>query len=201
MIPRSALADLCLDKLDTSDPIDVAVGGLGLGYTALAVLARDQVRSLVVVEYLSEVIAWQRRRLVPTSPVVHGDDRCRFINGDFFALAQNPEIGLDLEHPKRRFDAILVDIDHTPDYLLAPSHASFYEQSGLSKLAQQIRPGGVFGLWSAGQPDGQVTEAIGRCFASAEASVITFRNPLLNLEDENTIYIGVDPLTMDQPKK
>jgi len=188
-----ALADLCLKHIADRASLDVAVGGLGLGYTAQAVLLNQNVQSLVVIEYLSEVIGWQTRDLIPSATKVHGDDRCRFVNGDFFALAQNPEVGLDLENPGRKWDAILVDIDHTPDYLLDPSHASFYEQPGLSRLAEQIKPGGVFGLWSAGQPSDHTIEAIGSSFEIAEAQVVTFRNPLLNLEDQNTIYVGISP--------
>ncbi len=187
-----ALADRCLQKLDGQDNVDVAVGGLGLGYTAQAVLAHGCVGSLVVIEYLSAVINWHERRLVPASSSLD-DDRCRFVNGDFFALSANPEVGLDLESPGRTFDAILVDIDHTPDYLLDPSHAGFYSQEGLLALSSQVKDGGVFGLWSAGEPDQAFIERLSGCFNTAEASVVEFRNPLLSLEDRNTIYIGAGP--------
>ncbi|MCP4378638.1 MAG: hypothetical protein GY794_20990, partial [bacterium] len=52
-----ALADLAMKDLDRAD-CNVLVGGLGLGYTAAAVLKFDNVRSLVVAEYLPEVIRW-----------------------------------------------------------------------------------------------------------------------------------------------
>src|ERR1700722_13447462 len=50
-----ALADLGLAELD-SQPLDVVVGGLGLGYTAVAALQHAAVRSLLVVEALDAVI-------------------------------------------------------------------------------------------------------------------------------------------------
>jgi hypothetical protein len=45
--------------------LDVVVGGLGLGYTADAVLDDPRVHSLVVVDALPEVIEWHQRELLP----------------------------------------------------------------------------------------------------------------------------------------
>ena len=50
-----ALARLGIADLAGSD-LDVVVGGLGLGYTAQAVLEHDSVKSLVVVDALEAVI-------------------------------------------------------------------------------------------------------------------------------------------------
>jgi len=81
-----ALAQLGLAEL-SGDNLDVVVGGLGLGYTAQAVLEHKQVASLVVVEALEAVIDWHKSGLVPLGPTLTGDARCRLIHGDFFALA------------------------------------------------------------------------------------------------------------------
>jgi spermidine synthase len=188
-----ALADRCLVGIESS-ALDVAVGGLGLGYTAQAALAHSSVRSVVVIEYLAEVIGWHTRKLVPAADSLVDDERCRFVNGDFFALVQNAELGLDLTSPGRKFDAILVDIDHTPDYFLDPSHEVFYSKGGLRTLSEQVKEGGVFGLWSAGEPDETVIQTIATAFHNAEASVVEFRNPLLNIDDRNTIYVGIGPI-------
>src|SRR5262245_46148093 len=67
--------------------LDVVVGGLGLGYTAKAVLEHQKVASLLVVEALEAVIEWHAEGLVPLGPELTGDLRCRFVQGDFFALA------------------------------------------------------------------------------------------------------------------
>ena len=58
------VARLALARLDGSD-LDVAVGGLGLGYTAQAVLEDPRVRELLVVDALEPVIDWHQRGLVP----------------------------------------------------------------------------------------------------------------------------------------
>ncbi len=49
----------------TRTDLDVVVGGLGLGYTALAVLEDARVRSLIVVDALAEVIEWHQQGLLP----------------------------------------------------------------------------------------------------------------------------------------
>jgi hypothetical protein len=86
-----ALADLALNGRE--GPLDVVVGGLGLGYTAQAALQYPAVRSLAVVEVLSPVIEWHRRGLVPLGPILTADPRCRFLHGDFFARAADPATG------------------------------------------------------------------------------------------------------------
>ncbi|MPR13400.1 spermidine synthase, partial [Microvirga sp. M8] len=59
-----ALARLGLAAL-TGTSFDVVVGGLGLGYTAQAVLEHAQVGSLLVVDALAEVIEWHQQGLLP----------------------------------------------------------------------------------------------------------------------------------------
>ncbi len=78
-----ALAKLGLSELEGTG-WDVAVGGLGLGYTAAAALENPAVRSLVVVDTLSEVIEWHRSGLVPLGKVLTGDPRCRICARRFF---------------------------------------------------------------------------------------------------------------------
>src|SRR3990167_3130003 len=65
----------------------VVVGGLGLGYTARAVLEHPAVRALLVIEALPAVIDWHRAGLVPLGNALCADARCRFLAGDFFAWA------------------------------------------------------------------------------------------------------------------
>ncbi|NKB43915.1 MAG: spermidine synthase, partial [Alphaproteobacteria bacterium] len=150
-----ALADLGLSAL-SKDNCDLVVGGLGLGYTAQAVLNHDVVSSLLVVETLDAVIDWHTSGLLPLGPELSKDPRCRFVHGDFFALAASEE-GFDPQDSGRKFDAILVDIDHSPDFLLDPQNAAFYQHDGLAKLARHLHPGGIFGLWSNDLPDDAFT--------------------------------------------
>jgi len=183
-----ALARLGLADVPRAD-LDVVVGGLGLGYTAMAVLEHTTVRSLIVVEALDAVIDWHLNALLPLGPPLTADLRCKFLHGDFFALAASKE-GFDRETPKRRFDAILVDIDHSPGLLLNPQNALFYQHDGLRKLATHLRPGGVFGLWSNERPGDAFTQRLADVFAEARAERVTFHNPLQNLDFTQTVYLA-----------
>lgn len=172
--------------------LDVAVGGLGLGYTAKAVLDDARVRSLVVIDALGEVIEWHERGLIPASAALTSDARCRLAQGDFFAMVEGGE-GLDPASPGRRFDVVIVDIDHSPRHVLHPSHAGFYEPAGARKLMAQLEPGGVFALWSNDPPDDEFTVVLGQHFADVRTEVVTFDNPLQRREAANTIYIARAP--------
>ena len=182
------LARLGLAAL-TRENLDVVVGGLGLGYTAQAVLENSGVRSLVVVDALAEVIEWHERGLLPLGVGLNADSRCRFVHGDFFPMSLSAD-GLDPQTPRRRFDAVLVDIDHSPQNLLHPRHASLYQPAGLKKLAEHLHPGGVFALWSNDPPDDTFQAALASAFATTQAHVVTFYNPLQERDASNTVYIG-----------
>jgi spermidine synthase len=169
--------------------LDVVVAGLGLGYTARAVLEDPRVASLLVVEALGEVIEWHVRGLVPDAPGLVSDPRTRLVEGDFFAMAAG-DVGFDPAMPGRRFDAVLVDIDHTPRHVLHPSHVAFYTPAGLRCLARYLRRGGVFALWSDDPPDAEFTAVLAEVFASAEARVVTFVNPLTGGTSANTVYVA-----------
>ncbi len=182
-----ALARLGLAELPGTG-LDVAVGGLGLGYTAQAALEHAAVRSLLTVELHAAVIEWHRQELLPVSAQLNSDSRCRLVQGDFFAMARAD--GFDPENAGRRFHAILVDIDHSPRHVLQPGHASFYGADGLGRVADRLYPGGVFALWSNDPPDADFTAVLAKVFANTAAHVVTFHNPLRNLEATNTVYVA-----------
>lgn len=170
-------------------PLDVAIGGLGLGYTAQAALERPAVASLLVVELFEAVIDWHRDELLPLGRSVIGDPRCAVVRGDFFALAAS-EAGLDPAAPGRRFHAVLVDIDHSPDALLDEANASFYRVDALRRLAGRLHPGGVFGLWSNEPPDPAFTRRLAEVFVEARAEPVIFHNPLQDRPFTQTVYLG-----------
>jgi spermidine synthase len=172
----------------TNDPLDVVVGGLGLGYTARTALDDSRVRSLRVVDALEPVIDWHRRRLVPLEPALVDDDRCQLVHGDFFSLAAE---GFDFgDAAPQTFDAILVDIDHSPRHLLDPKNAAFYELPGTQQLAGCLNPGGVFSLWSNDEPDDEYLAILQAAFTTATAEIVTFPNPLTGNETASTIYVA-----------
>ena len=168
----------------------MVVGGLGLGYTARAVLENAGVRSLIVVDALAEVIEWHEQGLLPLGKELTGDPRCRFVNGDFFAMSSSVE-GFDHRSQGRRFDAVLVDIDHSPRKLLHPRHAALYEPEGLARLAGHLNPGGVFALWSNDPPDDAFERVLADAFATQASHVVTFDNLRGDHDVSNTVYVAV----------
>jgi spermidine synthase len=182
-LARAGLSEL------TEGPWDVVVGGLGLGYTARAALEHSAVRSLLVIDALEPVIAWHEQGLVPLGRTLTANPRCRFVHGDFFALAAS-KTGFDSEQPGRRFHAVLLDIDHSPRDLLHARHRSFYEPAGLRTFATQLHPDGVFALWSDEPPDEEFMQALDAAFVTSRAHVVTFPNPLLESESASTVYVA-----------
>lgn len=191
-----ALARLGLDATP-GDRLDVAVGGLGLGYTAHAALQDHRVRSLTVVEALGEVIEWHRAGMVPLGAGLVADPRCSLVQGDFFEMAAEPSAlaaasGLG---PQGLLHAVLVDIDHSPRHVLATGHASFYGPDPLRRLAAQLHPGGVFALWSTSPPDDGFQAVLDEVFAESSAHVVEFPNPFQERTETNTVYVAsTEPL-------
>ena len=170
--------------------LNVVVGGLGLGYTACAVLDDPRVRSLVVMDALPEVIEWHERGLLPLGARLTADPRCRLVCGDFFATFGPSVKRPDQEFPDRRFHAILVDIDHSPREVLAPANAALYAPAGLRQLAAHLHPGGVFALWSNAPPDEEFMAGLSDVFATAQSRVIDFPGLLQTREATNTVYVA-----------
>ncbi len=187
-----ALSKQGLAKLAESHvpaPWDVVVGGLGLGYTAAAALEDPRVGELIVVEFLQAVADWHKEGLLPLDPPLGGDPRCRIEVGDFFAKADSQE-GFDPSTPGRKFHAILIDIDHTPDWLLDDRSGSFYSEAGLRKLTSHLKPGGIMGLWSDAITDADFLVRLETVFDAAWAEPVTFHNPLQDKPFTQTVYLA-----------
>lgn len=170
------------------EELDVLVGGLGLGYTAAVALADDRVRSLRVIEALAPVIDWHERHLVPLGRTLTDDDRCVLVHGDFFEIAAAGFV-IDDSGPAS-FDAILLDIDHSPRHLLDPKNAAFYEQPGTELVARSLQPGGVFSLWSNDPPDDEYLAVLADVFHTSTAEIVTFANPLTGVDTSSTVYVA-----------
>ena len=186
-VAEVALAALGLAQV-SGRGLDVVVGGLGLGYTARAVLDDERVRSLHVIEALPQVIDWHHRGLLPLSASLTTDPRCHLHHGDFFAMVAGEE-GFGPDVPGR-CDAILVDIDHSPTWLLHPSHAGFYQADGLRRLLPLLQPEGVFGLWSDEPPAPVFISVMEQVFPTVSSHVVAFTNPYTQDGSTNSIYVG-----------
>lgn len=179
-LARLALATVPGDRLD------VLVGGLGLGYTAVAVLDDPRVASLQVVEALPQVVGWHERGLLPRSARLTSDSRCRLATEDFFATVGSEAALADED----AHHAVLVDIDHSPRHLLHPDHAPFYTVEGLTRMRSRVRAGGALAVWSDDPPDEDFLDVLRTVFVGAEAHVVRFDNFLTGGTSANTVYVA-----------
>lgn len=177
------LAKLGLAEL--SGELEVVVGGLGLGYTAAAALEHKNVRSLLVIDKFQEVIDWHQKKLVPLGKILSEDRRCELRAGDFFELVRT---GFDVYDRERKFDAVLLDIDHSPEHFLDQKNESFYGREGLQMLRRQLKQGGVFALWSNDPPAENFRKHLEAIFGKAAAHRIEFANPYTNAASVNSVY-------------
>ncbi len=183
------LARLALAELKGTG-LDVVVGGLGLGYTAVAALENPSVRSLMVIEVMAPVIDWHRQGLVPLGKELVSDPRCTLVHADFFDIASSPATGFNHSDENRQVHAVLLDIDHSPSHWLNPENGAFYTLQGLRNLAEKLHPGGIFGLWSNDPPDAGFNALLDSVFQSSRAHVVTFPNPYRGGESSNTVYLA-----------
>lgn len=181
-LAEEELARLGLDAA-TGDSLQVLVGGLGLGYTAVTALDDARVASMTVVDALPAVIDWHERHLLPVSARLVGDPRTRLEQGDFFAWMR--------DDAGPAYDAILLDVDHSPRHQLDPSHADLYTVDGLRRLRGHLVESGVFALWSDDPPDDAFMADLDAVFPGARAQVVRFDNPLTGGISANTVYVAV----------
>jgi spermidine synthase len=183
------LATLGLAAVEGAD-LDVIVGGLGLGYTAAAVLENPSIRSLCVIDVMQAVIDWHQKGLVPLGKQLTSDPRCSLIHADFFELVSSNSAGFHPATPDQAVHAILQDIDHSPNHWLNPENQPFYTKAGLQRLTNKLLPGGIFGLWSNDPPDSVFMELLNDVFAAAESHIVRFPNPYTQGESSNTVYLA-----------
>lgn len=183
-VAEEELANLGLAAIEGNE-LNVLVGGLGLGYTAVAALRDPRVSALTVIDRLGVVINWHQRKLLPVSAALVEDARTTLVEDDFFALMRSePEVG------KSGYSAILLDVDHSPRHQLDPTHAGLYVADGLRALDRHLAPRGVFALWSDDPPDDEFMIELNMVFDDAVAHVVDFDNPVTEGTSSNTVYVA-----------
>ena len=182
-VAEEELANLGLAAVEGTD-LDVLVGGLGLGYTAVAALADSRVRSLTVIDTLPAVIDWHRRGLLRVSAALKEDSRTALVLDDFFGLMRRAPDAASARY------AILLDVDHSPRHQLDPSHADLYTVRGMHAVSLHLKPDGVFALWSDDPPDGEFLARASGVFAAVKAHVVDFDNPLTGGISSNTVNVA-----------
>lgn len=122
-------------------PGRMLIGGLGVGFSLAAALVHPAVTAVEVVEREGAVIRWNRGPLARLHGDALADPRVTVHEADVADLIAAA--------PPGSFDAICLDTDNGPDWLVSPANARLYTDSGLSAAAGAISPGGVLAVWSA----------------------------------------------------
>jgi len=196
-IQLSRLGLAALKKHKYEQDLNIVVGGLGLGYTTVTALEDPAVKSLRVIDLMEPVIDWHLSGLVPLGEKLTSDPRCTLVHADFFEVATSSG-GFDPSDPDRLVHAVLLDIDHSPSHWLNPGNSTFYTEAALSKMAEKLHPGGIFGLWSNDPPEKEFTNLLESVFKSSESHIVTFPNPYTDDESTNTVYIAYTETNADK---
>jgi spermidine synthase len=135
-----ALAEHAIDRAE--DPLNILVGGLGLGYTLRAVLDIVPEDAMVTVaELVPELVEWNRKHLGALNDHPLEDPRCNVVVGDVFDT---------LKRSPRAFDVILLDVDNGPQALAQAKNQRLYGDAGVRACHAALTPGGIVAVWSAG---------------------------------------------------
>lgn len=152
------LAELALSGQRCSS---VLVGGLGLGYTAAALLAGG-VDRLDVVEIEGCLVEWAYARLTPTLAAVAADPRVRLHTADISAVLAGRG------GPTGPWDAIVLDVDNGPDFLIHDANAALYAAPSLAAAYARLTPGGTLAIWCQG-PAPELLAALRRISGTADS--------------------------------
>ena len=158
------------------------VGGLGLGYTARELLNRECVASVEVVEYLPQVVDWLRNGLVPLSEELNASKRLAINIGDVYQRL--------LAEPTKRFDLIVIDVDHSPSDQLGTEHP-FYTTAGLQKAKRHLREKGVLAVWSYAESN-SFADALRSIFSDVCIEPVTTYNSLVDHEQTDWLFFARD---------
>jgi len=130
-------------------PGRMLIGGLGVGFSLAAALAHPGVGEVHVIEREPAVLRWNRGPLAPGNGDAMLDPRVRTYGADVVDwLASAPACSLD---------AICLDVDNGPEWLVTPGNAWLYSNDGLRTATRVLSPDGVLTIWSAAPTPAFVT--------------------------------------------
>jgi spermidine synthase len=172
---EQALATTALELV--ADPRNVLVGGLGMGFTAHALLGDPRVERVDVVELEDALISWMRDGTIPHGPSLLADQRIRVVNADIVTAVT------EVHEPT--YDLVLLDVDNGPGYLVHDANAAVYQAEFLTRCRDILNPGGVVVVWSA-SPAPELLRHLEHVFGNSGER--TFPVQLHDREEEYYLY-------------
>jgi predicted membrane-bound spermidine synthase len=167
------LVELALAPLGQRDDITVVLAGLGMGFTLRALLDAPGVQRVDVVEGSRAIIDWEARHfaalngdaLADKRVTVHALDLAAFLKGvKAISIARPGDAG-------EGWLALVLDLDEGPRTLARPGNAAFYDDDGVARLEEALRPGGVLAMWSSAREPELLQRLHGRMRNVAEVVV------------------------------
>ncbi len=137
-------SEIALAEALGPNPGHALVGGLGLGYTAAALLDMGATQ-LDIVELSSPLIDWATAGLTEVLARVADDARVRIRHGDVATLLCGQPTIPGLFGP---WDSICLDIDNGPSFLIHEDNARLYTTEGVQAALGHLKPGGKLAIWS-----------------------------------------------------
>lgn len=139
----------------------ILIGGLGFGFTLRRVLELCPMDAIIdVAELLPIVVEWNREFLEDVNGLLVDDPRVRIHLRDVAEIIH--KVGA------KRYHAILLDVDNSPDPLVQKGNAGLYNSAGISLAKAALEPGGRVVYWSANQ-DRSFAKSLGKIFGNSEA--------------------------------
>jgi spermidine synthase len=143
---EQALATIACERMRTIERPRMLIGGLGMGFTLRAALARlGGDARIVVAELMPAVVGWARGPMAE----IFGDSLV-----DPRVGIEERDVGEVIRSGAAAFNAILLDVDNGPEALTREANNTLYDLKGLGAAREALRPGGVLAVWSSGPDPG-----------------------------------------------
>lgn len=160
---------------------EVLVGGLGLGFTLRELLGSPDVTRVVVAELHGEIVQWMRDGTVPGADLL-ADPRSDVVVGDVRDVVA--------AQPPASLDAIVLDVDNGPDFLVHDENAAVYRSGFIDTCATRLRPGGHLAIWSMAD-SADLRAVLATSFAQVTATAVPV--DLQGRDERYWVLTGVSP--------
>ncbi len=180
-VSEEALAELACEGLLEKAGARVLIGGLGLGFSLREVLRLVGAGAEVVVaELVPEVVEWNRSFMADVNGGLLNDPRVKVAVGDVWAAITNAKPG--------SFDAILLDVDNGPSAVVQNANNRLYDDRGLRKIWNVLKPGGRLTIWSADDGEKSFVRRFRRAGFAVE--VVAAKAMTRSKRCAHTIFVG-----------
>jgi len=175
------LSKLGCAHLKSTANAHVLVGGLGMGFTLAAALkVVSPSATVTVAELIPAVVEWNCGALGECAGKPLQDRRVVVHNGDVVDL---------LNKNKPTFDAVLLDVDNSPDGLTHSANNRLYSLKGLKAIYNSLRAQGMLAVWSA-VADGAFVHLLKKAGFKATTQMVRAR---VNKGSRHTIFLAKKP--------